>query len=1418
MQFSPKTTSLPFLILQAKGKYLFLLLMVLGMGMGYGQFNINIDSPPSVPEGDAGTSIINFTVSIDASDPSADITVEYLITVGNENGTGGPLTFTANTAELTQTIPVTTNGDTIMEADEVVSVTLTTSSPNAIIATGVGTSSFTDDDGATITIDSPEPVVEGNAGISTIEFAVSIDASHPLEDITVDYQISGGNQDEETNTLTFLAGTTELSQPIQVTTTGDLIIEADEAVSVSLNNPSAKATITTGVGASSFTDDDVFVATITTQDDPATEVDLIAGSFLVSLDQTNNTGAPITIEYTVDDDGQAATPGDDYIALSGSIDIPDGEDSALIIATPVDDDIVEEDETITATIINGTGYTVGTPDTAIVNLESEDNESPGGYTVTIDQDPIILANRENVSFSFSGAPTFLVEYAYIFYSTGDGGEETVEGGGFVGTSNRTVTNIDLSDLPDGTITLMVTLSSIFGPIGDPTFDTAIKNTVVPSGYTVSIDQDPITLGNITAVSFTFDNAEVNATYDYSFSSSGGGTPVTDTGIISDSDQQIGGIDLSELEDGDVTLTVSLNNPNGDGSDVTDTVDLDTSIPADYTVSIVQDPIDTSNMAAVGFIINGGEVGQEFTYTFSSSGGGEDETGNGTIASASHAVSGINLSGLGDGTVTLSVTLSNDSGPGTAVTDTATKGSCFAGSAAPVLNQAIATVFCDAFNQDLNQYAGAAPTGTILRWSTNSDLSDTGDYLVSSNVSSAGTYYGFYYDAGNDCFSPALEMTLAQNESPNPGIVSNVSACSIFFFGESLVDLDDRINGEDPGSWALNSGPPGHDASIGSGNNVQFNGQPLGDYIFTYTTTGATAPCTNQSAQLTVTVVDCNVDCDGGNSAPPLDASEPTVFCDVIDVDLNDYLTTADAPAGTVLTWGLDVDTSNESTHLGGSRASSPGLYYGFYYDDDNNCSSPYVEVLLVRNDTPVIDVGATQGGSICEGGSLTLEAVATVDDTSTILLSWYDAPTGGNLLGTGDSFNTGAITETTSYYVEASANNCATSQRVEVVATVNQTPSPGTATDTVACNVAGVGGPNTVDLDTTLSGADPGIWELVSFPTGGSLAIGNDNVVDFIGLPDGDYVFRFTTTGSSEPCPNASVEVTVSVSDCRVDTDGDGLLDQEEIELGTSPTNPDTDGDGLTDGEEVLGVDDLATIAVPERASDPLDPCDPFLTPDCNPEDIDLAISKTVDREMVMLDENLFFTITVENTTMDQVLDIVVRDLLEEGFGYVSHMATLGDYDALTGDWTIPTLAPEETVSLEITATALVAGDLFNTASLVSSFPNDGVAGNNTAEVRIRVNLSQCEDPGTLCNIFSPNGDGMNDQLTLVGHQQFPQNSLEIFDRYGNGVFQMDGYDSSWDGTGKNGPLPKGTYFYILDLHGDGTQVIKGWIQIVRSN
>ena len=50
----------------------------------------------------------------------------------------------------------------------------------------------------------------------------------------------------------------------------------------------------------------------------------------------------------------------------------------------------------------------------------------------------------------------------------------------------------------------------------------------------------------------------------------------------------------------------------------------------------------------------------------------------------------------------------------------------------------------------------------------------------------------------------------------------------------------------------------------------------------------------------------------------------------------------------------------------------------------------------------------------------------------------------------------------------------------------------------------------------------------------------------------------------------------VGLTGC-VDSDGDGLTNSQEADLGTDPDNPDSDGDGITDGDEVdLGIDPLS--------------------------------------------------------------------------------------------------------------------------------------------------------------------------------------------------------------------------------------------------
>ncbi|MHA7830952.1 MAG: hypothetical protein ACX93O_07620, partial [Flagellimonas sp.] len=104
----------------------------------------------------------------------------------------------------------------------------------------------------------------------------------------------------------------------------------------------------------------------------------------------------------------------------------------------------------------------------------------------------------------------------------------------------------------------------------------------PSGYSVTIDQDPINGANETGVGFTFAGAEPAAGYDYTFSSDGGGADVTGSGTITTATDQVTGIDLSGLGDGTITLSVTLTNGSGAGDPATDTSIKDTAVPSGYS--------------------------------------------------------------------------------------------------------------------------------------------------------------------------------------------------------------------------------------------------------------------------------------------------------------------------------------------------------------------------------------------------------------------------------------------------------------------------------------------------------------------------------------------------------------------------------------------------------------------------------------------------------------------------------------------------------------------------------------------------------------------------------------------------------------------------------------------------------------------
>lgn len=92
---------------------------------------------------------------------------------------------------------------------------------------------------------------------------------------------------------------------------------------------------------------------------------------------------------------------------------------------------------------------------------------------------------------------------------------------------------------------------------------------------------------------------------------------------------------------------------------------------------------------------------------------------------------------------------------------------------------------------------------------------------------------------------------------------------------------------------------------------------------------------------------------------------------------------------------------------------------------------------------------------------------------------------------------------------------------------------------------------------------------------------------------------------------------------------------------------------------------------------------------------------------------------------------------------------------------------------------------------------------------------------------ISPNGDGMNDTWQIVGIEEFPDNKIVIFNRWGVKVWEASGYNntdvafagvSNASSIASSAALPAGSYFYVLTYPAqDGSEIVKkGFIVITR--
>ena len=211
---------------------------------------------------------------------------------------------------------------------------------------------------------------------------------------------------------------------------------------------------------------------------------------------------------------------------------------------------------------------------------------------------------------------------------------------------------------------------------------------------------------------------------------------------------------------------------------------------------------------------------------------------------------------------------------------------------------------------------------------------------------------------------------------------------------------------------------------------------------------------------------------------------------------------------------------------------------------------------------------------------------------------------------------------------------------------------------------------------------------------------------------------------------------------------------------------------------------------------------------------VDIEVIKTVTPEEVTLGEDVEFSITITNLGTTEATSIEIFDALPNGYLFINASTTLGTYDIDVNIWSLESLLPNESATLTIAASTIAATDLLNVASLLQLNEIDRDETNNSDSAEVIIN--NCLE---LYQGFSPNGDNLNDVLTIPCIESFPDNNLKIFNRLGVLVFEESNYKNDWDGRANKGLLrtddllPVGTYFYILD----GADIPKkrvGWIYL----
>jgi gliding motility-associated-like protein len=169
----------------------------------------------------------------------------------------------------------------------------------------------------------------------------------------------------------------------------------------------------------------------------------------------------------------------------------------------------------------------------------------------------------------------------------------------------------------------------------------------------------------------------------------------------------------------------------------------------------------------------------------------------------------------------------------------------------------------------------------------------------------------------------------------------------------------------------------------------------------------------------------------------------------------------------------------------------------------------------------------------------------------------------------------------------------------------------------------------------------------------------------------------------------------------------------------------------------------------------------------------------------------------------------------------------IGSFPALDASWEIEPVSCKDLADASIHI--IVAGGAgnytyqWNTGAVTPYIEQIGpgdytiiITDENLCDLELNFSIAQVfNECMRIPSSFTPNGDGINETWVLGNIDAYEDAKVQIFNKWGNLLYETRGQYIPWDGKWNGNPLPSETYYYIIDL-GNGDDPYTGTVSIIR--